>query len=102
MIRKLLIVRKAKMKADLIDNSGLKPFIKGKHLPVSPRAWLEEAGLSHYGFVLELKLKDYQAVVKWCNSLPQSSYVTLLDMNEDPETSLKSVGLIVHPSAVEE
>jgi len=99
MIRKLLIVRKAQMKADLIDKSGLKPFIKEAELPVSPAAWHEEDGLSHLGYVLEMKLKEYEACKKWCGAFPQAGFVTLLDLTEDVETSLSSVGLRIHPSA---
>lgn len=92
MIRKLLIIRKAKMRSTLLEEAEIKYV--GSPINVSPSSWREEDGLSHYGYVLELKLKEFQRIKAW---LPE--YATLLDLPEDPETALATVGLRVHPDA---
>lgn len=94
MIRKLLLIRKSKMTSTFITDNKLNP--SGGILSVCPKAWEEEAGLSHYGLVLELKLKELDKLKAW---LPD--FCTLVECKEDPETALDSVGLKLHPSADE-
>lgn len=96
MIKKLLLVRKNDVESDLPDKAGLTPFLKGKPLPVSPKVWAEESGLSHYAYPLELKLKDFEKLQKWVNDHPAS---TLLDVSSNADDALAGVGLRVHPSA---
>lgn len=95
--RKLLIIRKAKMRSDALATAGLSQFVEGEPLAVSPLAWQPEDGLSHWGFVLGgMKLADLEAVKAFEQANAAS---TLLDLPEDPETSLASVGLRIHPAA---
>lgn len=101
MIRKLLIIRKPQFNTDVLKEVGLDMLVQGKPLDISPKAWAEEAGLSHYGFVMEMKLKDYEEKLKkFMNSGTKvANASTLLDLEEDVETSLSSIGLRVHPDS---
>lgn len=81
MIRKLLLIRIAKARADLLAESGFAHFVKGEPLNVSPAAWDEQSGLSHYGYVLEgLKLKDLDNLRKW---LDKNTEATLLEVIQE-------------------
>lgn len=92
--RKLLLVRKLNVTADLVEKNGLAPFSKGKPIPVSPQAWNEEAGLSHWAYVLEgMKLKDLEMLGQWHHKRPND---TVLDLAEDVETALAGVGLRIN------
>lgn len=100
MIKKLLLIRKKMMESDRLDKAGLLPLVVGEPLNVKPEAWSDEADISHYGFVLEMKLKDWQATKKWADS---NSDVTLVDMIVNKkevsiEQALHSVGLHIHPA----
>lgn len=98
MIRKLLLVRVADSRSDLLESAGLKPFA-GSPLNVSPAAWPDEAGLSHYGFELNgLKLGDWQALQKWANA---HGTVAVLDHPEGAtvDDTLNGVGLRINSSA---
>lgn len=100
MIQKLLLVRVQAMRSTLLETAGLKPFA-GEPICVSPRAWADEAGLSHYGFVLNgLKLKDWQELQKWDETTPD---VTVLEHEEgaDVEATLATAGLRINKSAEE-
>lgn len=99
MIRKLLLIRKKAMKSDLIKSQGLTTFAKSEPLNVSPAAWNDEAGLSHYGFVLEgMKLKDMEKLNEWIDT---SEDTLLQDMDKDmrPEEALAKLGLRINAAA---
>lgn len=99
---KLLLIRTGKMRAQRLSDAGLDKFLKGEALPVSPKAWADEAGLSHYAFELGgFKLKDWAHLEHWVS---QNGDVTLLDMPPKftKEQALASVGLRVNESALEE
>lgn len=65
-LKKLLLIRKKDVRANLLDQSGFAQFSKGKPIPVTPKTWNDEQGISHYGYVLEgLMLKDLEALKKW-------------------------------------
>jgi hypothetical protein len=67
MIQKLLLVRKAQSRSDLLKVAGVEQFAAGKPLNVSPVAWHDEHGLSHYGYVLsDMTLQAFQALDKHC------------------------------------
>jgi hypothetical protein len=96
MIHKLLLVRVGDMRSDLVDQAGVRAFA-GSPLNVSPLAWSDEAGLSHYGFELkDLKLKDVESLRKWANG---QNGVTLLDHEGDVAATLATVGLRINESA---
>jgi hypothetical protein len=47
--------------------AGVEQFAAGKPLNVSPVAWHDEHGLSHYGYVLaDMTLQAFQALDKHC------------------------------------
>lgn len=102
MIQKLLLVRIANSKSDLLDTAGVKSFA-GDPIPVSPisqkAGWNDEAGLSHWGFELKgMKLKDFQALEKWAET---ADGVTVLNHESDVTTALAGVGLRINKSAEE-
>lgn len=80
MIRKLLLVRLKDSKATLLDDLGIKTLVTAEPYAVSPAAWAAEAGLSHYGYVLEMKLKQFKEVEK---VLERNPSFTLLDVPND-------------------
>lgn len=99
-IRKLLIVRVKYMRSGLLTEAGFAPRVQGQPLPVSPLAWKDEAGLSHWGFVLEgLTLKEFQALQAWDRAV---GFATVLPLDEDPETALAKVGLRINEAALED
>lgn len=100
MIRKLLLVRKNAMRSDLVKSVGLGPFIKGEPLNVSPMAWNEEAGLSHYAFPLEgMKLKDMEKLDKWINESEGTLVHDYDNKDESTEDALKRLGLRINAAA---
>lgn len=96
MINKLLLVRVKFSRADLVDSAGVKSFA-GEPLNISPLAWNDEAGLSHYGWELkDLKLKDFQALEKWAGA---TEGVSVIEHTGDVTESLAAVGLRINKSA---
>lgn len=99
-IRKLLLIRKADMKADFLDVTGLKPFLTGEPLNVSPAAWDDELGLSHYGFRLEgFKLKDLEELNKLMDRLPGGTLLSVGETDgevDDHDTVLATCGLRIN------
>lgn len=100
MINKLFLSRVKKTNVDTYKELGIDTLIVGNPISVSPIAWREEDGLSHYGVVLNMKFKQFkqvESVIRECD--------TLLDLEMDKGTktpdidaTLKKVGLRVHPS----
>lgn len=116
MIRKLLLIRLKHVSPEFLKGEGFKPvlqFIKDQAgIPVSPEAWADEQGLSHYAFKLEnMKLKDYEAVKKWYKD-PATPEVLLHDYEdnlkakpvkyESDDDALKRIGLKINKAALEE
>ena len=121
MIKKLLIIRKSKIQTDTIKEAGLESFVVGTPLSVSPAKWPEEAGESHFGYVLEMKLKEYELLTKWVKKgSDEANASTVLDIPDEKKDkefkkwlerqtvthaeptlafALYKVGLRVHPSA---
>lgn len=120
MIKKILIIRKSKIQTDTLKSAGLDTLVVGVPLRVAPAAWPEEVGLSHFGFVLEMKLKDSELLNKWIKKgseeanastvldlpdLKDKAFKKWLDRQEQaPEQpvlayALYKVGLRIHPSA---
>lgn len=100
MIQKLLLVRTANSKSDLLDSAKVKSFA-GEPIPVSPLSWNDEAGLSHWGFELkDMKLKDFQALEKWAET---ADGVTVLSHEDGSNVAatLAGVGLRINKSAEE-
>lgn len=96
MIRKLLLIRKRDMTSTLLDEAGLLPYVVGEPLTVHPAAWDESAGLSHYGFVLEMKFKGWANDVEpWIKANPGCTLLDLIVNKKERtiEDALKSVGL---------
>ena len=103
MIKKLLLVRVPKITSTRLVEAELTRYISNYDTPlnISPVAWDEEAGLSHYGWLMELKLKELELVNARLHSNPD---VTLLDLvvvkkERSVDDTLKTVGLRIHPSA---
>jgi hypothetical protein len=97
MINKLLLVRKANSKSNLLEEAGVSQFLKGDPLKVSPLAWHEEAGISHYGHILaNLKLDDLNKLLEWALA---TEGTTVLDYDNDTVATLKLVGLRVNEAA---
>ena len=87
--RKLLLVRRLNVTADLIEKNGLAPFSKGKPIPVSPQAWNEEAGLSHWAYVLEgMKLKDLEMLTQYSQVRVDDSILDIKPWDKDKDGML--------------
>jgi hypothetical protein len=98
MIQKLLLVRLIDSRPDLLDQAGVKA-IAGDPIPVSPVAWNDESGLSHWGFeVIGLSLKQWQDFEKWAEV---HGGVTILAHDGDVKKTLATVGLRINESANE-
>jgi len=100
MIRKLVIVRKKHVRPDVLGE--LATFVAGEPLKVSPVAWGDEAGLSHWGYVLDgMKLADWQALQAWDAKVGFATVLSLGDSKHPVtvEEALASVGLCVNQSA---
>lgn len=96
MIQKLLLVRKNNSRSDLLKSAGVDAFA-GEPLNVSPKAWRDEDGLSHYGFALkDLPLKEFESLEDFCDV---NDGLTLLDHEGDVNATLASVGLRINKSA---
>ncbi len=96
MIKKLLLIRKAKMKSDMISGTALGALLQGDVLEVCPRfTWTPEDGFSHYGFCFELKLKQLDELKVFVNQ--NGSFTTLIDVEgfdkETVEKALNHIGL---------
>jgi hypothetical protein len=77
--------------------AGVEQFAAGKPLNVSPVAWHDEHGLSHYGYVLaDMTLQAFQALDKHCEG---AKGLTLLEHDGDVAKTLGSVGLRINESA---
>lgn len=108
-LTKLMLVRKAAAKATLLEQMGASKFIQGgespKVLNVSPISWHEEAGLSHYGFILnqDFSLKDLEALEKWCKENEPTGAITFHNVDlesADPiKDALAYVGLRINEVA---
>ena len=97
MISKLLLIRKANSRSTILDEANAKPFVKGDVLNISPQAWHEEEGVSHYGFVLSgMKLDDLHSLQQWVG---EQTGITILDHTDDVTNTLASVGLRVNQAA---
>lgn len=97
MIQKLLLIRKNNSRSSIIEEAGLQAFVKGEVLKIAPQAWHEEAGISHYGFVLSgLKLDDLAKLQEW---IGEQTGIILLDHSSDITTTLASVGLQINQAA---
>lgn len=101
MINKLLLIRTQDIDSSLTERSGAATFVKGEPIPISPKAWNEEAGLSHYGFVLEgMKLKNLKELETWIKD-NGSEGVQLHEYSPDTgvDKALASIGLKINKSA---
>lgn len=98
MIQKLLLVRVADMRSDLLTTAGFKQFA-GEPLNASPVAWHDEHGLSHYGFVLkDMTLADFRKLEKFAEV---TNGVSIHDYDGDTPAALAAVGLRINESAKE-
>lgn len=66
-IKRLLLIRKKDVRANLMEQFGFTKFIKQEPIPVMPLyTWNDTDGLSHYGYILEgLQLEDMQNLEEW-------------------------------------
>lgn len=100
MIKKLVIARKKQVTPEALGD--LASFVEGESVPISPVAWGEESGLSHWGWVLSgLKLKDLEALSKWEQTVGFATVLSLGDEKKPITTdeALASVGLRVNTLA---
>lgn len=99
MIKKLLLIRKKTVESDLLDKADIRQYVVGDPTPALPAAWDLTQDISHYAFVLHLKLKQWLAVKKWHEdkSTPEALLLELVD--DDIEKTLATVGLKVHTEA---
>ena len=72
-VKRLLLVRKKDTRPNIIEASGLSTFHKTQPLPLMPMySWPEEAGISHWGYILEgLMLEDLETLSKWNEMNPK-------------------------------
>ncbi len=100
-INKLLLVRVKYVRSNLLSDLGFAGRIDGEPIPVSPLAWRDEAGLSHWGFLLlGLSLKEYKQLKEWEK---QAGFATVLELTAgDVDSALAGVGLRVNQSALED
>lgn len=94
MINKLLLVRTAYVRADLLDKAGLVP--SGSPIKILPLAWHEEDQPSHYSY--EFTNLSREALDKLIKFDDETDGTSLLDLGEAsvPDV-LKKHGLRVHP-----
>lgn len=119
MIRKLLLIRIAKSRADFLDELGdVAQYFKGDPISISPIAWAEAAGLSHYGYLFEgIKLKSLAELTNWLDHNNEATLLDVIDLSDKKQKlpsdfkltadfneidyALKKVGLRVNKSADE-
>jgi hypothetical protein len=102
MLTKLLLVRKGSVKSTLLSRMGADKFSEGDPIPVSPRTWSDENGLSHYGYLLQkMSNQDIKGIEKWIRENdPDAMRLYDYDTEADNplETALGNVGLRVNES----
>lgn len=99
-IKRVLLAQVKYASSTLLDALGVSQFKVGDPYSISPTAWDEEAGLTHYGYVLELpKLQDKQNLETAFAAHPDSNHYTLLDWRDNLDDTLASVGLRVNSLA---
>ena len=112
-VKRLLLVIKKLVKAELIDEYGFTSFVTGKPIPITPLAWEPESGLSHYGYVLDgLKLKDLDKLEQFQKGYTgvtvHEFYKTLDKLGKSTKTletveqTLARVGLGINELALED
>lgn len=84
-VKRLLLVRKKDTRPNLIEASGLSTFHKTQPLPLMPLyGWPEEAGISHWGYILEgLMLDDLETLTKWNEMNPKYTLLPFDKVKED-------------------
>jgi len=84
-VKRLLLVRKKDTRPNLIEASGLSTFHKTQPLPLMPLyGWPEEAGISHWGYILEgLMLDDLETLAKWNEMNPKYTLLPFDKVKED-------------------
>lgn len=97
MINKLLLVREAYAKANLLDQHGLGGMSKDKPLQIRPASkaagWDEESGITHYGYVFkDLKREEWVKLQKFDQD---TEGTTILNLADSVEATLAGVGLVV-------
>lgn len=113
MIKKLLLIRKKDITSDLLDKAGLTQYVQGEPIPALPAAWGPTNDITHFGFVLHLRLKQWLDVDKWNKDKdsPEALLLELVEKDDDGkkleadkviEVTLKTVGLRVHPEATDD
>jgi hypothetical protein len=100
MIKKVLIILKKYVNVNTAKELGVMPFVK-EDFAVKPKAWKEESGPSHYGWLVEWKQKDLKAFEKAINESPSPYRYTLLDADQGVEKALASVGMEILEDAEE-
>lgn len=102
-LNKLLLVRKASARSTLLDRMNVSRFVEGEPLNISPKTWPDEAGISHYGYVLkDISVKELNQLQDWIsNNDPEA--VTVQDYNVEADNPLESalayVGLRINEAA---
>lgn len=97
MINKLLLVRIAFVKADMLDRAKLSQLVVGDPIKVLPLSWSEEDKPSHYAYTFKnLSLESRDALVKFDIETDGTSLLDLSE-NQSIEGLLYSHGLRVHP-----
>lgn len=96
MINKLLLVRTAFVKANLLDQAGVSQFVSGEPIKILPILWSEEDKPSHYAYkFMNLSSDAYETLTTFANS---TDGTVLLDLgSEDFSDVLRKHGLRVHP-----
>lgn len=109
MIRKLILIGKNAMRSTLIAELSTETSISFPEPRLTgPAAWAEEAGFTHYAYILEMKLKQWQKLqvvlarnLKWnCLDIGDKTDAALTE--DDLKKSLLGVGFKVHASAEED
>lgn len=99
MIKKLVIVRVKRVTPAVLGEFSA--FVKGEPIAVSPVAWGDECGPSHWGYVLDgMKYGDLESLCAWSDAFHHSTILSLGDAKKPitVETALASVGLQINPS----
>lgn len=97
MINKLLLVRKFNASSDFLSRNNLIPFCSQEPLKISPIAWCEEEGITHYGYILQgMKVEDFNRLLELVKT---NDYLCVLPYEGNPLKSLHSVGLRINESA---
>lgn len=98
-VKRLLLVLKKYVRPDLLSKAGFESFCKTDPIPVSPVAWDMEAGVSHYGYLLEgLKLKDIEVLDKWIAKHGKSSALRFEKVKEDDEEREQTIEEVLAPA----